>query len=314
MRLFTIFTFIFLLSVNSWAGRCPNFATSNHLVVTLEGLGGELLGSQALQLARRANHSNYQIANYSHSHAAGIVGNCVERWKRSAGPNARITIIGHSLGGGAAVDLANNLQRRKISVEDMITFDGRYGNEGGCLIRGTFNPRLKLSKPYNVKNVRNYYQRNDICPGRLFLEGHGVQNIPMQSSHIGLPRQGRANSEVSQLLNNGMRPTDNGAFQVASSSHNPQPTGAFSGIQKFFDSFTGNGNGDSTNAEVASGDNGGEFQVASAVSKPQIMGKDYFKNHRKANWQAKCMIGNRWVTTTWARCSEESVQENLRGR
>ncbi len=196
-RFFMIF--LFLYTHDSFAlNRCPETSTSNHLVVTLEGLGGELLGSPAYRLANRANTNGYQIARYSHRHSSSTIAACVRRWLSSTG-GGNVSIVGHSLGGGAANQLAATLASQGVNVRDMIVFDGREGSEIRCGGNGgpTYN------KPENVDNVFNFYQCGGL-PGRTYAAGSGVHNMRLNSSHIALPSTDAANNLAGRRLNAGV--------------------------------------------------------------------------------------------------------------
>lgn len=183
----------------SHACRMQNNGSNNHLVVTIEGLGGRLLGSQAQRTANALNRGNYTVLSCAQDtdSEASIARKIIE-FKR-ANPNARITVMGHSLGGGDSVRILNSAG---VTVDDLIVWDGRDGHELTC---GSGNGP-KYTKPANVKRVTNFYQCG-FMPGRRFKEGQCVRNVNMNAgpmAHTQLPNTSK--NYVNGILN-GERPT-----------------------------------------------------------------------------------------------------------
>lgn len=207
---------VFLASLQAKAVSCPrpSSASNTHLVVTIEGLGGRLLGSPAQSLAKNLQAGNGS-ANISFSNegtwATGPdhIAKCVAEWKK-ANPNGKISIMGHSLGGGHANRVADEIGKLGFNVSNMIIFDGREGNE---LLCGK-SAGAKYQKPANVERVANFYQCGWM-PGNTYAEGPGVSNIHVSdidgATHVSMVGHPEVRRRVEQILNGGE--VDGSAFK-----------------------------------------------------------------------------------------------------
>jgi hypothetical protein len=182
--------------IESQACNISNRGNSNHLVVTIEGLGGRLLGSQAQRTATALNRSNYSILSCAQDTDSELsIASQIVNYKRN-NPNARITVMGHSLGGGDSVRL---LERAGVKIDDLVVWDGRNGSELRC---GAGNGP-KYRRPKNVTRVTNFYQCG-FMPGRRFQAESCVRNVQMSAGHVSLPS--RTRSHLNGILN-GSRPS-----------------------------------------------------------------------------------------------------------
>lgn len=190
-----LFVFVLLLSCRVQAFRCPEFTTSNQLVVTFEGLGGETFGSPVHTLAEEVNFSEYQIARFAHNHTPATIAACIRRWMVQT-PESKVSIMGQGLGGSTAYRVAKVMGDQGMNVEYLILFDGREGNEKSCKrYQGAH-----YEKPENVSYVFNYFQCGRL-PGRRFAKSKGVYNYRLNSSHVLLPRTSVAKNFSRRLLN-----------------------------------------------------------------------------------------------------------------
>lgn len=191
-----IFIFCLFFSQQSLGFRCPKVTTSNQLVVTFEGLGGETFGSPVHSLAEEVNTTRYQIARFSHNHTPATIAACIRRWVVSTPNGGKVSILGHGIGGATAYRLAKVMGDQGMNVEYLILFDGREGNEKSC--RSYKGPLYK--KPKNVKYVFNYFQCG-VLPGRRFASEEGVYNYRMTASHVLLPKTATAKQFSQKVLN-----------------------------------------------------------------------------------------------------------------
>lgn len=168
-----------LLAISADAA-CPRVQGSGaSLTVTIEGLCGVLcFGSPA---RRSAQSMGATTMAFSHTAGADRIARCVEEYARN-NPGAKVSLMGHSLGGGVAQRTAQALGTRGIGIENLIVFDGRQGNEFRCGSAAG----AKYSKPANVKQVLNFYQCG-FMPGNTYAEGPGVKNINVRNMHVAIP-------------------------------------------------------------------------------------------------------------------------------
>lgn len=186
---------ILLIGESVQAFRCPDFTTSNQLVVTFEGLGGETFGSPVHSLAKEVNFSEYQIARFAHNHTPATIAACIRRWMVQT-PESKVSIMGQGLGGSTAYRVAKVMGDQGMNIENLILFDGREGNEKSC--RKYQGPHYR--KPKNVRYVFNYFQCGRL-PGRRFASSKGVYNYKLKSSHVLLPKTPVAKKFSRRLLN-----------------------------------------------------------------------------------------------------------------
>ncbi len=90
----------------------------------------------------------YDVGVYSHLSAASAAAQAAQVQKRDRAP---IVIIGHSLGGNAAFDMARALQAQGSRVALIVTF----------------GPTLLDTAPANVSRVINYYQAHGVVAATI---------------------------------------------------------------------------------------------------------------------------------------------------
>jgi hypothetical protein len=115
---------------------------------------GEKLGSRGIDVSVN-NHLTW----------AGLAEQAAENCKN--GREGSIILIGHSLGAGAVVSMAERLERDGMKVNLMVTLD----------------PVVRVSVPGNVKRAENYYLSNGMGTALDHTSSfHGaLQNIDMKS-------------------------------------------------------------------------------------------------------------------------------------
>ena len=271
---------------NTAFASCPSQSTSSHLVITMEGLYGGVNGRSHRLASSYQSAGGYQIASFAHldSLAArssqSLIASCASAWKNRFGSKARITLIGHSLGGGDVVKVARALGSRGMRVNDMIVMDGREGNEVAC---GDSRFGRRYSKPRNVSRVTNFYQCG-FMPGNKFRKGKGVNNIKIPAAlgqHVNMPSHGTVRSVVGGILTRG---------KVA----NKRPVATKRPPRRR------------------------RPVLAGLFKKPvfgfRSRGKNPWRNHHKANRKAKCPKMGRWVECSWAEASQQSYGNNFVGR
>ena len=195
LRLILLVLFVFISCLETWAFRCPTRTSSNHLVLTLEGLGGETFGSPVHTLASQVNHKGYQVVRFAHAHTPTTMAACVRRWLTHT-PSGKVSIMGHGFGGHTSFQLARVLRDQGINVEFLVLFDARDGREEDGCRRDA--PRYK--KPINVKFVFNYYQCG-VLSGRIIQKSKGVYNYQIDTSHVLLPRSRQVVRFTDKILN-----------------------------------------------------------------------------------------------------------------
>lgn len=194
------------------ADACPRVSqTTDHLIVTVEGLMGRVAGSQAQSLAlsvgRPLGMGNMSFSNTDlWTRGSGYVAECVAKWKSERGPGAKVTLMGHSLGGGHVNRIAEKLGQRNIQVKDMIVFDGRNGHELAC----GGQTGAVFRKPANVQRVTNFYQCGWM-PGNTYADAPGVANIHVSDrgdwTHVVMPNDPEVRRRVQLLLADGTQDT-----------------------------------------------------------------------------------------------------------
>lgn len=203
----SVFIFMSLALVASNASaNCLSQAQSaksrgqNHLVITMEGLMGGIQG-RAYQLAKTTNERNGSQATinaYSHAGGPSAALSCILQWKNTLGSQLRLTVVGHSFGGNAALRLADSLADKNIAINDLLVIDGRDGSESfGCRTLGKH-----YIKPLNVDRATAVYQ-NGCMAGRFFANGEGVTNIRESSgplAHLNLPSSSGAIASMNSIF------------------------------------------------------------------------------------------------------------------
>ncbi len=121
--------------------------------------GMDALGSE---LAARG----YDVGVYSHLEAGGVAAQAAQTQKRDRAP---IIIVGHSLGGNAALDMARALQAQGCRVALVVTFGP------------TYNDRV----PANVSRLINYYQAHGVVAATISKDASfrgSLANVNLDSS------------------------------------------------------------------------------------------------------------------------------------
>lgn len=222
MRLFLLALTLLAPPISAYARTsCEQAAlssTKTHLIITMEGLMGGVDG-RAAAMARRsvaAASSGATVVPFSYTQVAQAAA-CAEVWKRLYGERLKITFVGHSFGGGrGALPLMNSLAAKGIQVNEMVILDGRVCDQNSGIMCREENACANdggrvLTRPPNVGRVFNFYQCGGGLQGRKFREDGRVQNIQVNSSHIGMPRHEYPNRFLAGLL----RGSDSAELNVA---------------------------------------------------------------------------------------------------
>jgi hypothetical protein len=93
-------------------------------------------------LAEKLNQQGYSARVYSTNGWQSVAHRIADKYSR--GHRDIIVIVGHSLGGNAAFDIANQLDRQNIPIELVVTFDATRPQP----------------VPKNVLHLVNFYQEN----------------------------------------------------------------------------------------------------------------------------------------------------------
>jgi len=105
-------------------------------------------------LAEKLNQQGYSARVYSTNGWQSVAHRIADKYSR--GHRDIIVIVGHSLGGNAAFDIANQLDRQNIPIELVVTFDATRPQP----------------VPKNVLHLVNFYQENGfgkpVSAGREF--------------------------------------------------------------------------------------------------------------------------------------------------
>jgi pimeloyl-ACP methyl ester carboxylesterase len=139
-------------------------AQSNAHVYVLTGLLNMSPGLEAL--AQKIRRSGVPATVSNHSLWASLAGDAIAQYK--SGRLRSIVIVGHSLGGGAAVDLAAELGQAGVPVELVIALD----------------PTGTTDVPPNVRRALDYYVAGGVgSPLRRAGKARGgVQNVADSST------------------------------------------------------------------------------------------------------------------------------------
>lgn len=173
---------------------------NHHLVITMEGLFGGIEGRahDLTESVREQLKEDFYIQSYSHSTGPKQGAECAKIWKKVHGDALRLTVVGHSLGGGvAAMDLAKNL--KNMTINEMLILDGRHGSELTC---GESSKSSQYRKPDNVERATAVYQCGFMA-GRTFVKEEGVRNRRSAArpfAHLNLPSSPEAEEELLRLL------------------------------------------------------------------------------------------------------------------
>ena len=140
---------LIMLSIGSFAqaqgtaapSRTKAAAASQVQVDLLRGLA-DIFSRGMDTLAAKLNQQGYSAQVYSTNGWQSVAHRIADKYSR--GHRDIIVIIGHSLGGNAAFDIANQLDRQNIPIELVVTFDATRPQP----------------VPKNVLHLVNFYQEN----------------------------------------------------------------------------------------------------------------------------------------------------------
>lgn len=191
---FPILLIVLLLPMAAKAESCSDQAQAafargeHHLVISMEGLLGGFDGRAARYARQTLADAGREgtVVPFSHIQSSSAA-RCAAAWKAVHGNSLRVTFVGHSFGGGlGAFPAIEAMGRSGITIQNLIVFDGRMGNEMVC---GAFGgPTFR--RPANVEHVTNFYQCGAGLPGRTFVEDGHVDNIRLPAAmfgHVNLP-------------------------------------------------------------------------------------------------------------------------------
>lgn len=161
-------------------------------------------------LTNKLNREGYYARVYSHNHLAAITNEIIDRYSR--GHQELVVLIGHSLGANATIEVSNELNKRNIPVEMVVTFDATH----------------PYQVPKNVLHAVNFYQLNGF--GEKLSAGAGFQgelsNIDLTAdtslSHITIDKSDRLHSHVLGKI--GMLVEKDLAKRVAATKPKPKKT------------------------------------------------------------------------------------------
>lgn len=134
-------------------GALPPSAAAEGVVYLITGGGSGLqapsvlMASSRLHEHVRSRYPGAEIKTVHNSHRDQIAREILERQR--AGDNRPVTLIGHSWGAEAAVDIANAIEPRGGRIASMVTVDHRRG----------LVTRSAEVIPDNVARVENYYEQ-----------------------------------------------------------------------------------------------------------------------------------------------------------
>jgi hypothetical protein len=184
----------------------------------MEGLTGELsellpIGHTRNGLAlkiRNERNAQYSIRGFSHALGPERIATCAREWQSVHGDRLRVTVMGHSLGGGQAlIKTADNLEQIGIQIDTLVSLDGRNGPERRC-----GDKEQPYVQPRNVDRVYNFRRCGLGLDGREWTGTH-VQNFLVNSPHSSVPY----NSTVHEIM--GPVLTGPRASQVSLENGNP---------------------------------------------------------------------------------------------
>lgn len=173
----------------------------DHLVVTFEGLAMPSKSYVYNSLIEKLkNTANLEFAVRAHRHTQATKAMiCIREWEQVHHERLQLTIIGHSFGGGVAVQkLLNYLNTENIRVKNVITLDPRNPGSSIFSCRMQRPGREKFAKPVFVENYVNFYQCGGGLPGERVL---GAENIEIdRATHTNLPNQELVYKKVKDLF------------------------------------------------------------------------------------------------------------------
>ncbi len=155
----------------------------HHLVVSFEGLASYFAGFTRRGLIRPLQ-TKYGATFVSENFSWGSsqkAENCIRDWKVVHGPDLKLSIIGHSFGGGIAVfELLREI--KDIDVANVITIDPRsWTTDRNYRRLGTMD---LFTQPANVEEFSNFYQTGAMRGYRVI----GATNVKVSGKgHTRMP-------------------------------------------------------------------------------------------------------------------------------
>lgn len=154
---------------------------NHHLVISFEGLMSYNAGFVRKTLIRDLkNEYTFFSKNLSYTSVKTAM-ECIYDWENVFRQNYKLSIIGHSFGGGIATfELLEKI--KNLHVDHVMTLDPRSW-KSDSLYRKSKNLNV-FKKPLNVREFYNLYQRGAM-PGYKVLD---ATNTKLENtSHTGLP-------------------------------------------------------------------------------------------------------------------------------
>lgn len=121
--------------------------------VTMNFIGKHLLKPYLDQTKGHAEFITFSEASQKGANSPAV--QCAVAWHNSYGPELNLIVVGHSFGGYAAIKLCNELAKKKIPVDHMLTIDART-------MPGNYK---NFIKPDNVASAQNFFQKSLFMPG-----------------------------------------------------------------------------------------------------------------------------------------------------
>ncbi|MCO5144019.1 MAG: hypothetical protein M9962_13095 [Oligoflexia bacterium] len=174
----------------------------NHLVVTFEGLAmpSESFVYRGLieKLQNTEIGSTFAVRAHRYKNAENAM-TCIREWVNIHHERLNLTLIGHSFGGGIAVQsLLKTLKQENIKVKHVITLDPRDNSSSifSCRMQNPGNE--KYTRPSHVGQYINFYQCGGGLPGERVS---GAENIEIErATHGNLPSQELVFKRVKELF------------------------------------------------------------------------------------------------------------------
>ena len=112
---------------------------------------------------------------------------CVKEWQKVYGDSLRLSVLGHSFGGYAALRLAKAI-KGSVIVDQMLTMDARA-------MPGEYQ---YFQTPSNVREHYNYFHKGAVMPGYA-IEGADL-NERVHTNHVGVTTDDKVQARFESLL------------------------------------------------------------------------------------------------------------------
>jgi hypothetical protein len=154
-------------------------------------------GLDPMQLANLNGMSGYlRRLGFSQTHYEPMLGYRATRQQllaiRKSDPDAKIVLVGYSLGSGVVKRLANDLEKENIAVDRLV------------YLGGDFIGNTEASRPKNVAKVINIRGHGSLFSGYdLFWNGTEIdnaQNVKLDRRHFLLPSSGQTMETLASEL------------------------------------------------------------------------------------------------------------------